>query len=389
MDTETGTRLELNREAKKLRHERLFGHLPLWFRVFRKLYGRKSVFLEPKVKEKLQAKNASCPHKISKRLFWKLTACSLAFFLTQSVYPSYAFGDFSHDSMEGSTLVLQEQSDFVSSTEDGFIFRIAGQSELGNRDLMTSFTEYEVQPGDSISSIAHRFHLNQNTVVYNNSLSGMKIKPGQKLVILPVDGVIHTVKKNDTLTKIAKKYKIKDGTTIVKQNDLKDGLISAGQKLIIPGAKIDIPRDYIAYNRGLTNRGNSNARYTGNIRPGGFIKPTKGIYTKYFGPGHYAVDIANRGKGPIFAAADGVVKKSASGWNGGYGNMIILTHSAKNATTLYGHLSERYVKVGDSVKQGQIIGWMGNTGRVYGRTGIHLHFEVAIDGRKRNPRAFF
>ena len=57
--------------------------------------------------------------------------------------------------------------------------------------------------------------------------------------------------------------------------------------------------------------------------------------------------------------------------------------------TLYAHMEAVYVKAGDQVYQGQTIGWMGRTGRVYGRTGIHLHFEVRVNGVKRNPLAYF
>jgi murein DD-endopeptidase MepM/ murein hydrolase activator NlpD len=107
-------------------------------------------------------------------------------------------------------------------------------------------------------------------------------------------------------------------------------------------------------------------------------------YTQYFHPGHYAVDIQTKGGGPIFAAEAGTVIRAETGWNGGYGNVIEIDHG-NGLVTLYGHNKELYVKVGDTVARGQEISWMGNTGQVYGATGIHVHFEVRVNGVKKNP----
>jgi murein DD-endopeptidase MepM/ murein hydrolase activator NlpD len=57
--------------------------------------------------------------------------------------------------------------------------------------------------------------------------------------------------------------------------------------------------------------------------------------------------------------------------------------------TLYGHNEKLYVETGQYVDQGQTIAWMGRSGRVYGPTGIHVHFEVRINGVKYNPMNFF
>ena len=107
-------------------------------------------------------------------------------------------------------------------------------------------------------------------------------------------------------------------------------------------------------------------------------------FTQYFHPGHYAVDIQERGGGPIFAAEAGTVIRADYGWDGGYGNVIEIDHG-NGLVTLYGHNKELYVKKGDHVTRGQNISWMGNTGRVFGATGIHVHFEVRVNGEKKNP----
>ena len=97
----------------------------------------------------------------------------------------------------------------------------------------------------------------------------------------------------------------------------------------------------------------------------------------------------------VWAAASGVVVKANTGCGsrtpkcgGGYGNHVIIDHG-DGVKTLYGHLDSLNVKVGDNIKQGEVIGIMGNTGRVYGATGIHLHWEVIINGVKKNPIGYY
>jgi murein DD-endopeptidase MepM/ murein hydrolase activator NlpD len=106
--------------------------------------------------------------------------------------------------------------------------------------------------------------------------------------------------------------------------------------------------------------------------------------TQYYHPGHYAIDMQERGGGPIFAAEAGTVIRADYGWNGGYGNVVEIDHG-NDLITVYGHNKELGVKVGDTVSRGQKIADMGNTGLVYGKTGIHVHFEVRLKGVKKNP----
>lgn len=94
---------------------------------------------------------------------------------------------------------------------------------------------------------------------------------------------------------------------------------------------------------------------------------------------HYGVDlVAEKGK-PVFAAANGVVSKSD--FHTKYGRRIVLSHSGE-IKTLYGHLMYQFVKPGSMVKQGQIIGLVGDTGMA---TGAHLHYEMWIKKKKINP----
>ncbi len=97
---------------------------------------------------------------------------------------------------------------------------------------------------------------------------------------------------------------------------------------------------------------------------------------------HAGLDMAGAHGEPIYAAADGTVV--TGGKSGAYGNCIDIDHG-KGLATRYGHLSAILVQAGAHIKQGQLIGRMGSTGR---STGTHLHFEVRIDGRAVNPRPY-
>lgn len=126
----------------------------------------------------------------------------------------------------------------------------------------------------------------------------------------------------------------------------------------------------------------------------GFIIPTKGTYTSPFGPrggkNHNGIDIANSIGTPIYAAASGIVSFADFGTDAnqhsGYGNVIDIDHP-NNMKTRYGHLMNGgiLVKVGQQVQQGQLIGYMGSTGR---STGPHLHWEILINGLRVNPGTF-
>ncbi|MBQ0061169.1 MAG: M23 family metallopeptidase [Bacteroidales bacterium] len=98
---------------------------------------------------------------------------------------------------------------------------------------------------------------------------------------------------------------------------------------------------------------------------------------------HTGLDFAAAVGTPIYATGSGVV--SFADWKSGYGNCTIIDHGY-GYQTLYGHQDEILVKVGQSVKRGDLIGKVGNTGK---STGPHLHYEVMIQGRKVNPVNFF
>ena len=226
---------------------------------------------------------------------------------------------------------------------------------------------YTVREGDSLSQVAEMFAVTTNTIMWANDLNrASDIQPGDSLVILPVAGVQHIVKSGDSLNSIAKKYDA-DSEEILAFNQMFEGdELVVGSTLIIPGGAIQVPVRSGVSAQPISVSG-AVAATTGFSHPApGSIK-TQGIH------GYNAVDLAAGPGTPIRAAAAGeVIVSKASGWNGGYGQYIVIRHPS-GAQTLYAHLSSNSVGVGNYVSQGEVIGGMGNTGR---STGTHLHFEV-------------
>jgi murein DD-endopeptidase MepM/ murein hydrolase activator NlpD len=118
------------------------------------------------------------------------------------------------------------------------------------------------------------------------------------------------------------------------------------------------------------------------------IRPTSGIVTSRFGARwgrtHKGTDIGAPAGTPIVAAASGTVTTSQYGYNGGYGNYVIISHG-NGVQTLYGHCTELCVDEGEYVSQGQLIATVGTTGN---STGNHLHLEIRVNGVAQDPQNY-
>ena len=250
-------------------------------------------------------------------------------------------------------------------------------------------TEYTVSSGDSIISIASSFGVSPQTVMMENKLTDSStLKPGQKLNILPTTGVTHIVGKAETVESIATRYKVSEDD-ILDLNDIELAEdVSAGATLVIPLAKVEMPARTTTIVKNNTNQISLKEAPTPANFIGGsdFVWPTpvRGI-TQGYHKLHSGLDISNSRKESIYSSADGFVE--LSGWRSGYGNTVIINHG-NGFKTLYGHASEIFVKAGEQVTKGQVIAKQGNTGRVRGATGIHLHFEIIKNGVKVNPLSY-
>jgi LysM repeat protein len=321
-----------------------------------------------------------------------------------------ALREAASSSVSGRNYALVQVPSSGGITENDLEFQLSntldGNALLSTEEPITSTTPseqrqqqkttfaYTVRDGDTPSTISAKYGVSTNTILWANGIhDGDVIKTGDILIILPVTGVLHEVKSGDDVSSIAQKYnvKVKD---IVEQNKLADaGKLKINQKLIIPDGYIspsartpvvaqapdDNNDNVVTDNKTKINE--PPAKVSGS---GGFIWPTTTRrLSQYFKWNHTGIDIPNRDLPPIYASKSGTV--SFSGWLGGYGHLIIVDHG-NSTKTYYAHLSQDYVKNGESVKQGEVIGKMGSTGR---STGPHLHFEIRKNGKVINPLSYF
>ena len=225
---------------------------------------------------------------------------------------------------------------------------------------------YVVRPGDSLSQIAKMFNVTTNTIIWSNDIRrGSLITPGQQLVILPISGVQHLVKKGDTVRSITKKYKA-DYDEVLAYNSLTtESRISIGETITVPDGEM---ATVVYSSSGRAVRGTNGPTLSGYyIRPISGGRKSQGLH------GYNAIDIAASVGTPIVASADGdVIVSRGSGWNGGYGSYIVIRHDNRTQT-LYAHNSRNIVSGGQRVVKGQVIGYVGSTGK---STGPHLHFEI-------------
>ena len=234
---------------------------------------------------------------------------------------------------------------------------------------------YIVREGDNLSQIAEMFGVTTNTIIWANDIDrGNLIQVGQELIILPITGLNYTVKSGDTAESLATKFK-GDAEEIILYNGLPaDGSLTVGNEIIIPGGEIPYVPAAPVYSSPIA-RGTSGPNYAGYyMRPiSGGVNSRATASNPHGLHGYNAVDLASYCGAPIFAAATGDVIISRSyGWNGGYGNYIVISHP-NGTQTLYAHNSSNIVTSGWHVVQGQIIGYEGSTGK---STGCHVHFEV-------------
>lgn len=233
---------------------------------------------------------------------------------------------------------------------------------------------YTVRSGDTLSSIAEAFDVSVNTILWANDLpSAKRIAVGQELLILPVSGVRHEVRKGDTVEAIAKRYR-SSIEEILRFNGLgSDEPLVLGTVIIVPDGELPqaVP---IVQRSGSAASFSSLPRYDGYyLRPIVAGRRSRGPH------GYNGVDLADSCGLPVLAAAGGTVLIArASGWNGGYGRYLVIAHP-NGTQTLYAHLQNLVVQVGQGVLKGQPVATIGSTGN---STGCHAHFEVR---GARNP----
>ncbi len=261
---------------------------------------------------------------------------------------------------------------------------VATSLDLGEYAIQTTKSEkprdqietHVVVSGDTLGKIAEKYSVSVDSIKWLNDTKGDSLSIGQEVKIPPVTGIVHKVKDGETVYTIATKYKT-DAQKIVNFpfNDFADldtFALNAGQSLVVPD--------------GVMPEAPAIIRPLPPIAAGGtgqFLWPAGGLITQYPVWYHNALDIANPAL-PGIAAADSGTVVLVEYLRYGYGQHVIIGHGG-GLSTLYAHLSNIYVKAGDTVARGQIIGRMGSSGR---STGTHLHFEVRKNGVIVNPMPF-
>lgn len=292
------------------------------------------------------------------------------------------------------TIVFSDQIEMVitrktSGEEGGSGYLLAISEVVGAETIIVEdkfrkgeIFEYRVQEGDTVSSIAKKFGITMDTIIWENDLKNAEaIKPKQILRILPITGVRYKVKRGETIYSIAKKYQVNAQNIIdypynTFTND-ETFALNAGQEVMIPdGIK---PKEIIVDTARYTAR--TVAPIPGVVGEGTFMWPTSGKISQRFYWYHQATDIASGDSPNIVASQGGTIV--TAGWGGGYGNYVVIDHG-NGYRTLYGHMKTGTlaVQAGDKVNQGQKIGVMGSTGR---STGPHLHFEIITAKGKLDP----
>jgi len=243
---------------------------------------------------------------------------------------------------------------------------IAGPDDVDKSLTSDEISVYVVQSGDTASQIAEMFGVSVNTIYWANDIKNGVIQPGQTLVILPINGVRHVVKEGETVSTIAKKYQ-GDVEEILSYNQLASADdISVGDTVVIPNGEVKSAPKTASAAKPTSVSGNVSSS-------GSFSHPLPGSRRTQGIHGHNGVDLGAPNGTAIRAAAAGeVIVSKSSGWNGGYGNYVVIKHG-NGTQTLYAHNSSNAVGVGAYVAQGEVIGYVGSTGK---STGSHLHFEV-------------
>jgi murein DD-endopeptidase MepM/ murein hydrolase activator NlpD len=273
---------------------------------------------------------------------------------------------------------------------------------------------YTVQSGDTLSTIATKFGLAGNEDVEPWSLLVQSNKPdivseddllqvGQKLRIPAQNAVVHTVLSNQTLSDISDRYGVTPQAILgVPGNAIGDpNALVIGQELLIPN-----PKQFMALApppptatpeptaapaaaapsaaAAAPRSSGGSSQSSGGSSGSGFMWPTSGPISSYYGPSHplgIDIDLFSAPNAPIGAAAAGVVTFAGGNPCCSYGYYVVVDHG-NGYTTLYAHFSKISVSVGETVSKGETLGLGGRTGYA---TGNHLHFEVHRNGSVINP----
>jgi len=283
---------------------------------------------------------------------------------------------------------------FDVEQNDSYLVRLPETNTIAPTRPRSQPIEYEVLSGDAVFSIAHKFNISPETLLWSN-YAVLRDDPhtldvGQVLRIPPTNGILYEWREGDTLEAVARDFKASVDDILNwygNRLDLTNPEIETGVLVMIPGGQREFQQWVVpTYAVGRSGTGSlpGGCTVSGSVFYGGgwFIWPADNRYLSGndYWSGHLAIDIAAGTGAAIYAADAGVVV--FAGWNSnGYGNVVMIDHM-NGYHTVYAHLSSINVSCGSNVGQGNVIGRAGSTGN---STGPHLHFEVRYLGGFLNP----
>lgn len=271
-------------------------------------------------------------------------------------------------------------ADAIAAARDATVAGGAVATEGVHSDRVPIFYQYQVVSGDSVGSIAARFGVAPNYVVWNNNdvIDRDVLVTGSTLQVPSVEGIIHSVRYGESLSEIAARYDA-DPREIIEfaanglqadpnrlQSDIQI-LVPGGRKLVRPAASL---------------RPTDAADTPAADVPDAWAWPAAGRITSVYGPTHpLGIDIAAPTGAPVLAARAGTVVFAGGNPCCSYGLHVIVDHG-DGYETLYAHLSTIGVVRGQPVATGDLVGAVGNTGR---STGPHVHFELTRNDVPQDP----
>jgi len=272
-------------------------------------------------------------------------------------------------------------------------------------NVHTSFPEnnradvdiYNVEEGDSIFSIAKKYDVKAETILWANydllHDDPTFLSPGWSLLIPPIDGIYYEWQEGDTLQKVSEKYLAQAEDIILFPGnglDIHNPQTDSLQYIMVPGGSREIVSWIVPLafspqsgaTRTIAGPGGCQIPDYGPVGSTAFIWPVSNHYLSGFGFSsyHLGIDVAASVGTPVWASDSGTV--IYAGWNdSGYGNLIVIDHN-NGYSTVYAHLNSLNVGCGDYVSNGQPIGYSGSTGK---STGGHLHFEIRFNSGFIDP----
>lgn len=264
-------------------------------------------------------------------------------------------------------------------------------------ELITTGTDqpqkYEVQEGDNLWLIARRNDMYVDDIMKANQLQSEDLQIGDELILVKSQPYINVVAmvEGEKVEAIPFETKTELNRSVSGVRIKQEGK-NGEKKVVYVATKVNgvvdkrqVKEETIlkeAVTRVLV-KGSTTVTVASRGGGTGVLDwPAYGPLSKYYGRGHTGLDIAARNGSPIRAADSGTV--TFTGWQGGYGNFIIVNHG-NGMITRYAHCSSISVSKGQQVARGEAIGAIGSTGR---SSGPHVHFEVLTGGSFNNPLSY-